>query len=121
MIRYLWSLLVRLEAWLARRGRPEPNEKLWAEIAARIYAPPTVHVIPPAPPAVTDWFTDRDPWEPGVYERNYNNSDVHPCKWDGSAWLCFGATRERAALARETSPSQSLPWRGLASPPKATP
>jgi hypothetical protein len=71
----------------------------------------------PEPSALTDWFTDLLPWEPGEYERDYApwGPTLRRDVFDGMLWRYAGARR----IGTECI-FQSLPWRGLASNPKET-
>lgn len=78
---------------------------------------------------VTQWFSGNTrPKKVGVYQRRYgqHESDFGYAMWDGSVWLCYMPTKEHAALqdrdCGDVSLNQAgLPWRGLASDPKAKP
>ena len=65
-------------------------------------------------PKLTPWFPGYVlPVRVGEYERDYGVSAIHPfkCLWDGVEW-------RSPAFLDKPSRYQSLPWRGLAEPPK---
>ncbi len=67
------------------------------------------------------WFSpEQDPWEPGVYERDYGGGrpeDLGYCRWEAGQWYCFEDTIEDAAAQGSVSDVGGLPWRGLATKP----
>lgn len=72
---------------------------------------------------VTPWFNGTDvPWEPGVYEREYNSPAGGPwyAEWTGSQWLSparsVHAASKQVTVAFNQGP---LRWRGLAKDPKS--
>lgn len=65
----------------------------------------------------TAWFTDRQPWEDGVYERAFDPAfgpDNHGySRYEGGIWYFRAFTPDQAEKTRMASSLQSLPWRGL--------
>ena len=74
---------------------------------------------------LTPWIDGHiKPVRKGVYQRNYGAIDDLPdtafARWDGKQWFGADDTVEGAAFFNDfVSRSQYLPWRGLASNPRA--
>jgi hypothetical protein len=58
------------------------------------------------------------PVRPGVYQRKFPDGSFYYSKWDGAKWCVSAITVELAAIQKLRSIVQSVPWRGLAEPPK---
>jgi len=64
----------------------------------------------------TDWITDADPAQPGVYQRKYPYGCRLPVlfhKWDGRCWLIGHETAEEAERQIYPTIHHGLPWRGI--------
>ena len=73
---------------------------------------------------LTPWIDGHiKPVRKGVYQRNYGAIDALPdtafARWDGKQWFLADETVNEAFFNDSVSMSQYLPWRGLASNPKA--
>lgn len=73
---------------------------------------------------LTNWIPgDVKPVRVGVYQRKYDQNSIASstwyCYWNGEFWGVHGGTPKKAELNRGLdSPTQNLPWRGLAEEPK---
>ena len=72
----------------------------------------------------TPWIDGNiKPERHGVYQRNYGAIDDLPdtafARWDGKQWFGADDTVNEAFFNDFVSRSQYLPWRGLASNPRA--
>lgn len=73
---------------------------------------------------LTPWIDGHiKPVRKGVYQRNYGAIDDLPdtpfSRWDGKQWFGADDTVNEAFFNDFVSRSQYLPWRGLASNPRA--
>jgi len=69
--------------------------------------------------AVTDWFSgEQQPWEPGLYERQWDSGGTRWTWWNGRHWCVSSSVRELACSYTDVpSGRQKQPWRGLAADP----
>jgi len=73
----------------------------------------------------TKWFpASQDPWESGVYEREYNSWSGDYQYWDGQNWY-YGSNDVVDTFKIGVNPDKRLAvlhvnrrWRGLANDPK---
>lgn len=80
-----------------------------------------------AEPKLSAWLPGTwKPTLPGVYERDYRGVNIPValinaclyCRWDGRFWYSCAETVQDAADKAWTAHEQTLPWRGLAEPPR---
>lgn len=67
-------------------------------------------------------WADRDtkPQRPGIYERSLGVSGGSGFAYfDGDNWRAMAGIAEKVDRSAPVSPSQNLPWRGLAQDPEA--
>ena len=73
---------------------------------------------------LTDWFPPQQaPWEPGVYERDYEMERPQYQYWDGKNWY-YGCSDVNQTLLKYQSRTDfcvctvAHSWRGLAEDPR---